>query len=30
VLPMFTMTDEERAPFAAKIMEEIHQDYLNG
>lgn len=30
VLPMFTMSDEEKAAFAAKIMDRIHQDYLNG
>lgn len=30
VLPMFTMTEEERGPFAARIMEEIHQEYMNG
>jgi uncharacterized protein (DUF169 family) len=30
VLPMFNMTDVEKGPFAAKIMSEIHQEYLNG
>ena len=30
VLPMFTMTDEERGPFAARIMGEIQQEYLDG
>ncbi|MBN1190441.1 MAG: DUF169 domain-containing protein [Dehalococcoidales bacterium] len=30
VLPMFTMPAEEKAAFAAKIMGEIRQDYLNG
>ncbi len=30
VLPMFTMSDEERKPFAEKLMGEIKQEYLNG
>lgn len=30
VLPMFTMTEEERGPFAARIMGEIQQEYLDG
>lgn len=30
VLPMFTMTEEERGPFAIKVMDEIRQEYLNG
>lgn len=30
VLPMFTMSEEEKADFAARIMEEIQRDYLNG
>ncbi len=30
VLPLFTMSDEEKGAFAAKIMGEIQQDYLNG
>jgi len=29
-LPLFTMTEEERGVFAAKIMGEIRQDYLDG
>jgi len=29
-LPMFSMTEEERGPFATKIMEEIRQEYING
>ncbi len=30
VLPMFTMADQEKRPFAAKIMEEISREYKNG
>lgn len=30
ILPLFTMTDEEKSSFSAKIMAEIHQEYLNG
>ena len=30
VLPMFTLSEEEKKPFAEKIMGEIRQEYLNG
>lgn len=30
VLPMFTMAEHEKRPFAARIVEEIKQEYLNG
>jgi hypothetical protein len=28
--PTFTMTEDERGPFATKMMEEIRQEYANG
>jgi uncharacterized protein (DUF169 family) len=30
VLPLFTMSNDEKGRFAAKIMDEIRQDYRNG
>jgi hypothetical protein len=30
VLPMTTLSEEERKKFSAKIMKEIQQEYLNG
>lgn len=30
VLPMFTMAEEEKGPYAARIMGEIRQEYLSG